>query len=546
MALSEDEELEMLRLQKEKSRLPVYRDQLEASLVNPAQGMTGFEQFKTGTGQGLNAIGQGVSQVLGRTSQEDIASMQRRDQPLLQTNPGAAGSVLGEALPFLPFSFVPGANTLPGAGVLGAAMGASQPIGSGDTTYEKLKKTILYGGLGAGTQAAIPAIGSYFSGKASDALLREANDAVKNATLSKAQDAGYVVPPTQANPNIINRTLEGLSGKIQTGQAASIKNQDVTDGLARQSLGMSPTDPITKSALQSLRAKAGDAYEVIKSFGPLPIDQSFTDQVNKLGGSYQALKREFPNQANTDIDNLINDLSKTPTIGGKTVTDPRLITALQKINPPEVSAEGAVELSKKLRYDGSANMNSPDPAKKTLGRVQLQAANTLEDLIDRTLQKTGQSDLMQNFRQARVQIAKSYSVQNALDESTGHVVGRKLASQLAADKPLSGGLETAAGFSQAFPKATQEVLSSMPGVSPLDFGAASIATASSGNPAYLSGIGLRPTVRSMILSKPYQALMTTKNYDPGILARTVPGILSDQSIQAVLRTLIPSSIYSQQ
>ena len=50
-----------------------------------------------------------------------------------------------------------------------------------------------------------------------------------------------------------------------------------------------------------------------------------------------------------------------------------------------------------------------------------------------------------------------------------------------------------------------------PGVSPLDYGAGSLATAASGNPSWLAMILGRPLARETILSRPYQALMGQPN-----------------------------------
>lgn len=40
----------------------------------------------------------------------------------------------------------------------------------------------------------------------------------------EAQEAGYVIPPTQVKPSLLNRLIEGSAGKISTAQNASFKN----------------------------------------------------------------------------------------------------------------------------------------------------------------------------------------------------------------------------------------------------------------------------------------------------------------------------------
>src|SRR2546422_1024671 len=88
-------------------------------------------------------------------------------------------------------------------------------------------------------------------------------------------------------------------------------------------------------------------------------------------------------------------------------------------------------------------VRSPAPILKALGRVQLQAQEALDGLADRFLTAAGQPDAVANLQSARQLIAKTYSVQGALD-ANGNVIASKLAGQMTRGKPLSGNLETIA------------------------------------------------------------------------------------------------------
>jgi len=89
---------------------------------------------------------------------------------------------------------------------------------------------------------------------------------------------------------------------------------------------------------------------------------------------------------------------------------------------------------------------------------------------------------MQAYKDARTQIAKTYTIEDALNPSTANVSARKLAKAPYA----TGGVKTAANFSQAFPKSTQVVenIGGVPGVSPLDLygsvGASALGTLAAG------------------------------------------------------------------
>src|SRR5574337_2184034 len=54
---------------------------------------------------------------------------------------------------------------------------------------------------------------------------------------AKARATGFVLPPTETHPNLLNRAIEGWGGKSNVEQAASIKNQPRTNALARKAIG---------------------------------------------------------------------------------------------------------------------------------------------------------------------------------------------------------------------------------------------------------------------------------------------------------------------
>jgi hypothetical protein len=182
-----------------------------------------------------------------------------------------------------------------------------------------------------------------------------------------------------------------------------------------------------------------------------------------------------------------------------------------------MDCDDALMLISQLRHDDSLNISARDPAKDALGRYQKKVADAIESMVGRHLEKTGQRELLNDFQKARTTIAKTYTIEKSLNESSGNVIGSKLAQDLRKGKPLSGELLQAAKVSQAFPKATQEITSSMPGISPLDMTVGAIGSASMGSPSFMSYVLGRPAVRSLILSEPYQKMMLTPSYQQGLL-----------------------------
>lgn len=142
------------------------------------------------------------------------------------------------------------------------------------------------------------------------------------------------------------------------------------------------------------------------------------------------------------------------------------------------------------------------------GKAYKQAASALEDAIEDHLKSLGQpgGDLLKNFRNARQTIAKTYTVQNALNPQTGNVNAVKLAADLAKGKPLTDELRTVAEVGQAFPKATQALKEAPKATSPLDWFGGTAAAAGTGNILPLAAVAARPAVRAGLLSAPMQRL----------------------------------------
>lgn len=488
--MNDREELEALR------RMAVLEERDARSRPpppDPTEGNSFLQNAAIGSGKAITDTFRGLKQFLGvgdqAALQADIDESRKLDAPLMKTAGGVTGNIATLAAP----AFIPGLNTVAGATLVGVGTGALQPT-SGDES--RLLNTVVGGAMGGAGQAGGTRLARYLTdtkgAAVADAALTAANNAPRDAVLAASKRAGYVVPPTQANPSAWNQLLEGVSGKIKTGQIASQRNQSVTNDLVRDALGIQKGTAITEDLLDTLRQRAGGAYAAIKSMpGTFKADPRFAQEVSALGNDFAVAAKEFPEIAsNQAIDTLKSSLSR-----------------------PDMSPAAAVELIKKLRFDAAKNYKSfDDPAKEALADAQKSAANAIEGLVERNLGANGNQGLMDAFRAARTQIAKTYDVEAAL--SNGNISAQVLARAQGKGAPLTGGLDTAASFAKEFPKATQDVakMGSVPATSPLDWYAAIGTSLATGNAAPMVLAGARPSLRSMLLSGPYQGAMTTPNY----------------------------------
>lgn len=290
----------------------------------------------------------------------------------------------------------------------------------------------------------------------------ETKTAAQAARVRSAQEAGYVIPPATGNPSAAAKTAEGVAGKLSLAQQASVKNMGVTDRLAARALGLSEDAPVTIGAVKAVRKEAGTAYEAVRGAGTLAMGPKWKAVLDRAEATLKGANRSFPGLAKSDAS--------------------QRIAALRQDFVDSSDAVDAIRVLRDYADEAGAARNFK------LARTYRQLATELENRIERHLVANGEKGLVQNFRKARELIAKTYTVEKAMNKGTGGVSATKVARQLDHGAPLSGELRQIGEFGLAFPKAAREFNESLPGISPLDFYAAGTGAAlgsilSSGNPA---------------------------------------------------------------
>jgi hypothetical protein len=460
---------------------PINRGQLniQAKPRPLESAMAGFTKsmmdIPVGAAQLLTGGNLGTSQLAQRLGKE--AETYQQENPI----PYGAGRVAGAIAPAMGGANVIGqipsfakATPLVQNIGMGTTLGAMTPEETGKTGAELYKEQAKQGLIG-GTVGAVLTPLQKLAG-----VLRGPEQTPQMAgAVEKAREAGYVIPPTQARESLLNRALEGTAGKITTQQNASAKNQAVTHKLVAKSLGLPEDEVIVPEVLNNIRTIAGKAYENIENVGTITPGKEYIEGLNKIAGKALKAQEGFPNAKPSPIIDLADSL-KSDAFDGS--------AAIAKIIDLRDAADTAFAAKQNL-----------------LGKANKKAADLLENEIERHLQKTGQETMLDEFRNARQLIAKTYTVQKALNPVSGTVDARALARELKKGKPLTDELKTAAEFAAQFPKAAQvtETMGSRPQLSPADIGVAGIASALT-NPAAMASLAVRPAARAAALSSPVQ------------------------------------------
>jgi hypothetical protein len=323
------------------------------------------------------------------------------------------------------------------------------------------------------------------------------------AAVQAARSAGYVIPPTQANPTLANRLLEGVSGKSSIAQNASAANQAVTNRKAAAALGLAPDVKLTPEVLADVRKTAGATYDAVSNSGTVVPGQAYSDALDKIAAPALKAAQGFPNAKASPVIDLVESLRS-----------------------PSFDAGSAVAKLKELR---SAADDAFRAGNTDVARASKAAASALETALGSHLAQSGNPQALQAFQEARQLIAKTYSVEKALNPASGSVDARKLAAQLAKGKPLSGELKSAAEFAARF-------MGSLPQTSPLGWMAGAGMSAAIANPLWLAAVAARPAARALTLSDLVQNRLVQQ--PPGKLS----GLLASPAGQQALYRAAPVAL----
>ena len=302
---------------------------------------------------------------------------------------------------------------------------------------------------------------------------------------ANAAEEGYVTPPSVRGEAGAAGLAEGLGGKIKTGQQAIETNQVVTNRLASRAVGLPEEVPVTIDVLQGIRTQAGQAYEAVRGVGQVFTDTAFRRDLSAATARFRSAAKDFPELAKSEIIDIVDGLRVA-----------------------EFDAASGIDAISLLRNRGDVAFRGGD---KALGNAYRAAAESIETVMERHLGRGGDPALVDGFRQARQQIAETYSVQEALQgRITGEVSATQLAAQLKKGNPLTGDLRTIADFANTFPSISRLFTGTAQAFSPLDLavggtsaGIAGTAFALGAGPAGLiplAGTIARPLLRRAALS----------------------------------------------
>lgn len=462
-----------------------------ATLISPFESGQENAERRAGIGQGLTSlIGSNPDSMAYKTNKilAEIAGT------------GGVGSLIGKglamipgavkALPTLLPAITTGGMTANGAkGVYGMANRVAGGAVSGAATAGLVDPKDAGEGMMLGGATPVAFKTTGMAGQAiGDAFASKPVNPTLLKTAKASIDAGYVIPPNMVKPNLKNQVIESISGKQATQQIASTRNTEVTEKLTRQALGIADDVPLTHGTMENLRKTAGTAYAEVSALSP---------------------------QAAADLEAL-------------------------KVARNE--AQGWFK-----SYNRSANPNELKEAKRFRAE-----ADQLEATLEAHAKAANRPEMIPSLRDARKQIAKTYTVGRALNDAAGTVDARVFGRMHEKGLPLSDGLDVAGKFASAFPtvaKSPQQIGS--PAAHNLKAMASLLMSGSGAGAGALAGLGAVGTggMSLALGSLPFLAppvarsIMFRKGAQRGLLdeGRSSIGGLLDESLNEALPFLYRSN-----
>lgn len=314
-----------------------------------------------------------------------------------------------------------------------------------------------------------------------------------------ARTAGLKLTPHDEGAGAVSKALAGFSGEPRLSSKIAQANQPAVNAFIVEDLGLPKDTPLSRDVLHDIREKEGKFYEAIRESGEVTTDDAYKQRLNEAIRDHAAAEAEGL-QEKAPIQRMIEPLLKD-----------------------KFTANAAVSRIKTLRQDAKKAFKANDTE---MGHAAIEAADALEEVIGRNLEKkaaanaasgdlSGDPTLLRaldDFRNARVRIAKTYAADKAMNSATGDINPEAYAKMLEKHVPLSGKALELAETTQRFPRSLRKTDKLGPtGMTMGDLALHFMGKMARGTADNLT-TGLmfaRPATRSILASKPMQSSFPT-------------------------------------
>lgn len=244
-----------------------------------------------------------------------------------------------------------------------------------------------------------------------------------------AQRLGIAIPPEAAQPGVSTRLLSAAAGDAGTARLAKVNQQNVRS-VALNELGLPPTTQLNSvKPFQEARSKVAEPYNQVRALPTMTADATTLSALDALLPDSSLIGAGTTTKA---IQAIVGDAKAKVSKG---------------INGNDLlrNVENLRSKARKVYNNKNASL-----AELELADARMGVANTLESMVESNIFNPR---LLDDFRNARKQMAKSYAYEGATDLNTGVIDAGKLARITAKDNALTGDIAAIGRIAGNFPEA---------------------------------------------------------------------------------------------
>lgn len=372
---------------------------------DPERDMNYFDRAAAGAGKAMTDMFLGAKQRLGMASVEDVQEKKRLDAPLMKSSGSGVGQFIGTAVPLAATALIPGAQSITGAGVIGALTGAMQPT---ESAGETATNVALGGALGAGGQKVANAIGAKLASRAAAPNLTQGQQNMRQI----AEQLGMRLTPGQS---VGSSPLQLLEAKLEASPVTSggfnairDQNQRVINRAAAKTIGET-ADEVSQPIIDRALTRTETVFNRVADRTPVPLDpQTVPNRLRQILQDSEGLIGQNASLADNALWARLDDFAFQ---GGAT-------------------REQLRTLSSKLGKAARNNMTTA-AGDRELGAALREAQNVVEDAIQQSLPQAEQVAYGEARQQYRA-LMDLLSRPTALNTSSGNVNARSMAGALQA------------------------------------------------------------------------------------------------------------------
>lgn len=253
---------EIRRIMGKVKAAPIENDAISQGARNFANEMGAGQKFLAGIGSGMNS----VKQALTFAPKAEVDETKRLDAPLQNTGMGMAGNIVGNIAATAPAMFIPGANTILGAGAIGAGVGALTTPGD----MQDRATGAAFGGAGGMAGQAIPRVFSAAKA-AAEPLTEKGRAAIIGRVMNRAagDNAGAVTQRLNSAAPLVPGSMPTAAEVAESGGIAALQRAMSAADPEAYTHRIGAQNAARLAYLDSIAPRAGSVPEAAANFGNL-------------------------------------------------------------------------------------------------------------------------------------------------------------------------------------------------------------------------------------------------------------------------------------